>query len=121
MSAALNAAEYPYMAIRQTDGSSVVVKSDGLRFSVNNGVMTISHVDGELTLALADLASMRFSTDDTGVESLVADSGLPVEVYNISGTHIGRYDSVSEAIADIHTNGVYLFKTDKGTAKIRIQ
>lgn len=121
MSVALNAAEYPYMVIRQTDGSVVVVKSDGLRFSVSNGVMTISHADGELTLALADLASMQFSTDSAGAESLVVGFGLPVDVYNMSGTYFGRYDSVSEAIADIHINGVYLFKTDKGTAKIRIQ
>lgn len=119
MSVASNAADYSYIAIQKTDGTSIVVKSDGLRFYVKDGTLTIAHENDEQTLNLAELTSMRFATESSGVESI--DSDIAVEAYSISGTHVGSYDNFNEALTRINASGIYLFKTEKGTAKIHIQ
>lgn len=121
MSLASNAAEYSYLAIQKTDGTSIVVKSDGLRFFVKDGTLTIAHENEKQTLNLAELTSMRFATESSGIESLVIGSDIAVEIYSISGAHIGSYDNFNEAITRINTRGIYLFKTERGTAKIHIQ
>lgn len=115
------AAEYPYMVLRQTDGSTVVVKSDNLRFSVNEGTLTVSNADGQQVLTLANLVSMQFSKDGSGIESLVIDTDIPVEVYNTAGVCVGRYDNLDAARAAIEAGGIYIVKTEKSTAKIYIQ
>lgn len=115
------AAEYPYMVFRQTDGSTIVVKSEALRLSVNDGTLTVSHADGQQTLTMSNLVSMQFSKDGSGVESLVIDAAIPVEVYNTAGLCIGRYDNLDAARTAINAGGVYIIKTEKGTAKIYIQ
>lgn len=115
------AAEYPYMVFRQTDGSTIVVKSEALRLSVNDGTLTVSHADGQQTLTMSNLVSMQFSKDGSGVESLVIDAAIPVEVYNTAGLCIGRYDNLDAARTAIDAGRVYIIKTEKGTAKIYIQ
>lgn len=115
------AADYPFMVFRQTDGSTIVVKSEALRLSINDGTLTVSHADEQQTLTMSNLVSMQFSKDGSGVESLVIDAAIPVEVYNTAGMCIGRYDNLDAARTAIEAGGVYIIKTEKGTAKIYIQ
>lgn len=115
------AADYPFMVFRQTDGSTIVVKSEALRLSINDGTLTVSHADGQQTLTMSNLVSMQFSKDGSGVESLVIDAAIPVEVYNTAGMCIGCYDNLDAARTAIEAGGVYIIKTEKGTAKIYIQ
>ena len=116
-----SASDYPFMVIRDSGGKECVVKSDGLRFSVEGSRLVVSHAEGEASFDFSELRSMAFAVDPAGVESVGADSCDGVEVYTSTGVLVGSFDSVAEAERNLPASGVYIFKGDKETVKVAVK
>lgn len=120
-SLSVSASDYPYVAIRQADGSEKYIKSTGLSFSVEDGKLVVTHADGISQYDMSNLKMMTFAADIASVEKLVLLGDEAVDVYNTSGVLLGHYASVDDARQKITAPGVYLLKNRCGTAKILIK
>lgn len=114
-------ADYPYMTIRQTDGTEISVGSDGLRFNIDeDGYLVVNSTDGTMKLPLTGLASMEFTEQPAGVYTagmeMLPDG--PVKVFSTSGVALGSFDSPEEARCALSEPGVYIIKSNTGTCKI---
>lgn len=116
-----SATDYPFMVIRDTAGKECVVKSDGLRFSVDGSRLVVTHSEGEASFDFSELRSMAFAVDPAGVEPVGADSCAGVEVYTSTGIRVGWFDSMAEAECNLPESGVYIFKGDKETVKVAVK
>lgn len=116
-----SASDFPYMAFRLSNGTESVVKSDGLRFEVSGGKLIVKYADGTSTFTLAELSSMAFANNQSGVESISSAAVTDVTVYTSTGVCLGCFSSPEAARDAIKTPGVYLFKTEQGTTKILIK
>lgn len=115
------ATDYPYLVIRQLDGSETYVKSNGLSFKISDGQLTTTHTDGNSTFVFSNLESMQFSATPAGITSISANGTDPVELYTTSGVFIGKFTSIDAAQRKITSSGVYLIKQKDKTAKMLIQ
>lgn len=117
-----SASDYPYMAIQKADGSASYVKTDGLSFTVADGKLTATNSEGSTVFQIAELKSMVFATDMSGVEENIAVCGdQPVEVYTVAGVAVGSFESADAARSALTTPGLYLLKNNRGTAKILVK
>lgn len=117
----ISASDYPYIVIRQADGSDAYVKSSGLSFAVADGKLVVTHADGISQYDMSNLKMMAFAADIAFLEKLTLLGDEAVDVYNTSGVLLGHYSSVDVARSRITTPGVYSLKNSCGTAKIVIK
>ena len=125
---AANAYNYPYLTLKTADGAMKSVPVTSLVLTFADGQLVATTTDGAETFVLNDLNSMHFSqTDETAEKSVVdAISGMEVmpadgiTVYTLSGTLVGRYDTMAQAKTALRA-GVYLFKMEGKTMKISVK
>lgn len=114
------ASDYPYLIVRQANGAETTLEvGEGIEFSVTDGTLSAADRNGTFTFLIADLTDMYFSSDRSGLTAVFSD-GHPVDVYAIDGTHIGRFVSVADACASLTGGGVYVFKNNCNSIKIKL-
>lgn len=116
-----SAADYPYMVIRQKDGTETVMKSEGLTFSISGTQLSATNADGTTAFTFADLASMEFSKTASIVSAIANDCDGAIDVYTPGGQFVGRYTAIADALDGVPVSGVYVMKSKSGTAKFVVQ
>lgn len=116
-----SATDYPYMVIRQKDGTETVMKSEGLAFSISGTQLSATNADGTTAFTFADLASMEFSKTASIASAIADDGNCTIDVYTPAGQFIGSYATIADALDGVPVSGVYVMKSKNGTAKLVVQ
>lgn len=109
---------YPYLSFQKSDGTVWSVGVESLQMTFENGILHVTQGSETYDLEVKDLNRMFFSeTSVTGMEKLTtsADDG-PVEVYTVSGLHVGRYADMQH-FRQSSAKGVYVVKENGTTVK----
>ena len=117
----MQAADYDYLTIVETDGTRTSLTAIGLTISFSDGnlVATNTQTSEQKTVSLGSLASLNFSTSNettTGISRVEADSFGTSEadaIYDLQGRQIPAGSSL--------TRGVYIIKKGGLTRKIQIR
>lgn len=111
-------ADYYSLEFKSSDGSSVMVATEGLVITVDGDNLIVSNSKGEaLSLPAASLVSMQFVDDSGAVESIFKDNG-ELKVYNLEGVDFGTYNSLNDAKTNL-SPGIYVIRNSAGeTVKI---
>lgn len=104
------AADYPYLVFTNTAGTTIVMNVSSLTMTVSGSSLQVTNSDGTETFALTDLASMQFSADGstTAIEH-VLEADRPVEIFSVTGVHLGSFGSLREAVPGLNA-GAYVIK-----------
>lgn len=114
---AVFADDYPYLTFETADGSKTSVSVNSLTLTVKDGKLTA----GDKTFSLSELSKMYFSMEEaTGIENVVSSIEGTVEVFNLRGISMGKYNSMNEAAASLKT-GVYVIKSKSKTIKVSVK
>lgn len=114
---AVFAEDYPYLTFETADGNKTSVSVSSLTLIVKDGKLTA----GDKTFSLSELSKMYFSMEEaTGIENVVSSIEGTVEVFNLRGISMGKYNSMNEAAASLKT-GVYVIKSKSKTIKVSVK
>ena len=114
---AVFADDYPYLTFETADGNKTSVSVSSLTLIVKDGKLTA----GDKTFNLSKLSKMYFSTTETtGIEKVIDTIDGAVEVFNLRGISMGKYNSISEATSSLKT-GVYVIKSKSKTIKVSVK
>lgn len=112
---------YGYLAFVDSNGTEQTITTDGLKITFADGqLVAVSEREG-LTLSLADLAKMYFTTTPTGIADVSTDEpSVPVKAYSAAGVYVGTYATLREATGSLRS-GVYVIKTGEKTFKLAVK
>lgn len=136
-----HAESYDYFVLQQSSGELQSLSAMGLKITFRDGRLVAQPAVGEaVTVNLADMAAMRFSTEAvTGITSVAAQAGVSVQGRSIvlalpahgsatvatpAGVAVARF-CAKEQGGQFATrqlpSGVYIVKTDSATTKISVR
>lgn len=112
---------YPYMVIRQNDGTERSISSEGLRFTVADGQLSVTSATESLTFELSELASMAFSAEPAYIDSMESDNDTTsIEIFTVDGLYVGRTEPGQQASDIVPATGIYILKSSNGSEKTLI-
>ena len=112
--------EYPFLTFQSNDGSSKTVSVESLSITVSNGQL-VTNADGTESFALTDLSKMYFSENGGSTVIANVDTGNDhVDVFTISGMHLGTFQTVDAAKASLKP-GLYVMKSNNKTLKTTVR
>lgn len=116
---AVMAADYDFLIFEFTDGSTVMLPAENLQLSVEKSAIEATSAETSASIPLSKLSKFYFGQDKTSVSFVVVNPTDAIDVYNLAGVSLGRYESV-EALREAVPAGVYVLKTNGATFKIMI-
>ncbi len=119
-SLAARAYDYPYLVFQTTDGTVHAMAVESLTIDVSGSNLVATNSEGSQTFALAELSKMFFSESVTGVEEMFSPDGGEVDVFAVTGAHLGKFAKAQEATTHLKT-GIYLLKSKSATIKIVVR
>lgn len=111
---------YPYLIFQTTDGTVRAMAVEAMTISVSGGNLVATNSEETQTFALAELDKMFFSESTTGIEEMFSPDGGEVDVFAVTGAHLGKYASAIEATTHLKT-GIYVLKSKSSTIKIVVK
>lgn len=118
---AAHASTYKYLVFTNTTDQIIRFDITNLKLEVTEGhLLHISNADLSLRIALTDFKSMQFSTGETTALENVFNADAPVQVYSISGSFLGTYESMLEAAKSLHA-GSYVISNGNQSQTIVIK
>lgn len=137
----LQAANYSYLILKQSDGNEIAFESKDLRITYDEKNINVATPLSTVSLPLSSLYSMYFSetlpasintlnTDNYEISivgkrvSIKAAVNTLVTISDLKGAVIARHttsSTESETVATLPSSGIYIIKTDNNTAKIQVQ
>lgn len=115
----MQAGEYAYLVFNNTDGSATVLSVSNLKMNVAGTSLQVTNETENVSLELANLASMQFSNDPTAIEN-VLDGDKAVDVFTPLGLKIGHYDNLLQAAGSL-PKGVYVISNGTNSQTIILQ
>jgi hypothetical protein len=116
----VHANTYNYLVFTNTAGNKTTFHVDGLSLNVDGSTLQVTNASGTVDLVLTDLQSMEFSADGTTSLENVLNADAPVQVYSISGSFLGTYESMLEAAKSLHA-GSYVISNGNQSQTIVIK
>lgn len=105
--------EATHIVFKSSDGNSHSISSGGLEISFAGETMTAKNATETLTLPVAQLSTMEFTSLSSSVtEAAVANPGK-VTVTSIAGVSAGTFSS-ADAARNALAPGAYVIKTEGG-------
>lgn len=113
--AAAQAADYQYLTIEQTDGTTVTLTAEGLNITYADGNMKAVNGQESATLPLTTLKRMYFTNEKTA--TAIATPTATADDWNDAGTEI--YDLGGRRLPQgtKPARGLYIFKKGNTTTK----
>ena len=116
-----SAYDYPYLVFQNSDFTETAVSVESLTLSISGDQIVATNNDGSQSFTLSDLNKMEFSTSTTNVTENTTDESDPhVEIYNLTGIHLGGFDNIDSATASLQ-RGIYIVKGVSETYKIAVR
>lgn len=115
------ASTYNYLVFTSQTGTTTVFTISNLTINVSGNELSVTNNDGTVNLVLTDLVSMQFSKDKT-ITSLenVINADEIVQVYSVTGTSLGTYNSMVEAAKNLSV-GTYVLSNGKASQTIVVK
>lgn len=116
-----HASTYNFLVFTSTEGSKTAFGVKNLTLKVEGSDLLITNAEGTVNLILAGLASMQFSNENiaTDLED-VLNADEPVQVFSLSGTSLGVYGSLMEAVQTLNA-GAYVISNGSVTQTIVVK
>lgn len=114
---AQGAVDYPWLTFTLTDNSEVSVPSENLQLTYAAGNLQLTSATVDQTLPLSSLKSMRFESEQVGIEGVEADANSSVDVFNLKGVKIGVFTSIEGAVSSL-PHGAYIIRAGKTSKKV---
>ncbi len=116
-----SAYDYPYLVFQNSDFTETAVSVESLTLIISGSQIIATNNDGSQSFTLSDLNKMEFSTTTTEVSDADAEESDPhVEIYNLTGIHLGGFDNIDSATASLQ-RGIYIVKGVSETYKIAVK
>lgn len=116
-----SAYDYPYLVFQNSDFTETAVSVESLTLSISGNQIIATNNDGTQSFTLSNLNKMEFSTTTTNVTENTTDESDPhVEIYNLTGIHLGGFDNIDSATASLQ-RGIYIVKGVSETYKIAVR
>lgn len=116
-----SAYDYPYLVFQNSDFTETAVSVESLTLSISGDQIIATNNDGTQSFTLSNLNKMEFSTTTTEVSDADAEESDPhVEIYNLTGIHLGGFDNIDSATASLQ-RGIYIVKGVSETYKIAVK
>ncbi|MBQ6731833.1 MAG: hypothetical protein IJR06_01795 [Paludibacteraceae bacterium] len=116
-----SAYDYPYLVFQNSDFTETAVSVESLTLSISGDQIIATNNDGTQSFTLSNLNKMEFSTTTTNVTENTTDESDPhVEIYNLTGIHLGGFDNIDSATASLQ-RGIYIVKGVSETYKIAVR
>lgn len=113
----MSAVEYPWLTFRMADSSEVSVAADGLVMNYADGRLTLSSDRVDRSMDVADIRSMRFTSESVGISGISEAVSSVAEYFTADGISVGVFDSVDEARHAL-PSGVYVARGTFSTFKV---
>ena len=116
-----HASTYNFLVFTSTEGSKTAFGVKNLTLKVEGSDLLITNAEGTVNLILAGLASMQFSNENiaTDLED-VLNADAPMQVFSLSGTSLGVYGSLMEAVQTLNA-GAYVISNGSVTQTIVVK
>lgn len=109
-----------YIKLECADGSSRLISALNLTMTIRDGSLVASNGSENLSIDLANLASLTFSNSQQGIASIDPDTAVgPFEVFSIDGVLQTTVNSIDQCHRTLPP-GVYILKCDKGSFKFAV-
>lgn len=113
--------DFPYLVFQNSDFTETAVSVESLTLSISGDQIIATNNDGTQYFSLSNLNKMEFSTTTTEAPETDAEENDPhVEIYNLTGVHIGGFDSIDIATSSLQ-RGIYIVKGTSETYKIAVR
>ena len=115
------ASTYNYLVFTSQTGTTTVFTISNLTINVSGNELSVTNNDGTVNLVLTNLVSMQFSKDKT-ITSLenVINADEIIQVYSVTGTSLGTYNSMVEAAKNLGM-GTYVLSNGKASQTIVVK
>ena len=113
---AAQAADYKYLNIEKTDGTTHSLTAVGLNITYSNGNLNAANDVETTTIALSDITRMYFSVERNGtaVKGTVVDTGeKDIKMYDLNGRLLPQGTMPAKGVYIVKEKG----KTRKSTTK----
>ena len=116
-----HASTYNFLVFTNAEGTKTAFGVKNLTLKVEGSDLLITNAEGTVNLILAGLASMQFSNENiaTDLEN-VLNADEPVQVFSLSGTSLGVYGSLMEAVQTLNA-GAYVISNGSVTQTIVVK
>ena len=116
-----HASTYNFLVFTSTEGTKTAFGVKNLTLKVEGSDLLITNAEGTVNLILAGLASMQFSNENiaTDLED-VLNADAPMQVFSLSGTSLGVYGSLMEAVQTLNA-GAYVISNGSVTQTIVVK
>ena len=116
-----HASTYNFLVFTSTEGTKTAFGVKNLTVQVEGSDLLITNAEGTVNLILAGLASMQFSNENiaTDLED-VLNADAPMQVFSLSGTSLGVYGSLMEAVQTLNA-GAYVISNGSVTQTIVVK
>ena len=118
----MQASDFAYLLFVNKGGDSTKLSVENLSMSVNESSLSVSNAEGTVSFGLADLDYMQFMAAEGQTSALdnVLDADAPIDVYTVSGTKVGHYDHLLNAVVELG-QGVYVISNGNQSQTIVLQ
>ena len=116
-----HASTYNYLVFTNTEGTNTVFSVENLWLNVDGSELQVTNADGTVSILLTAMKSMQFSEDSiiSAVEN-VLNADAAVQVYSVSGSLLGSYGSLMEAVQTLDA-GAYVISNGSVTQTIVVK
>ena len=116
-----HASTYNYLVFTNTEGTNTVFSVANLWLNVDGSDLQVTNADGTVSILLTALKSMQFLEDSiiSAVEN-VLNADAAVQVYSVSGSLLGSYGSLIEAVQTLDA-GAYVISNGSVTQTIVVK
>ena len=109
-----HAGTYNYLVFTNQAGTTTAFAVSNLTLNVSGSDLQVTNDDGTVNLVLTDLVSMQFSMDKTATGSEnVLNVDAPIEIYSVTGTSLGTYSSILEAVKSLRAGTYVILNGDQ--------
>ncbi|MBD5253042.1 MAG: hypothetical protein HDR83_05340 [Bacteroides sp.] len=108
---------FEWLTFSLTDGSEVAVAAENLSLNFSDGVLRLSSASVDTSFDVANLRSMRFTSDASGIADVEALPAARAEYFTVAGVSAGVFDSVDDARAAL-TSGMYIARSESRSWKV---
>lgn len=113
----LHAEDFPWVVLGLADGSEVAVASAGLEITYAGSELRLSSATVAQSLPIANVKTLKFSSENTAIAGLLADPDGQVECYGLDGKSVGTFAGIDRARAALGS-GIFVVKSAGKTLKV---
>ena len=115
------ATTYSYLEFTNKAGIKTAFTVTNLTLNVSGDKLLVTNVNGSVGFVLTELVSMQFTLDKTATAvDNVLDADAAVQVYSVTGTCLGTYESLLDATKTLQA-GTYLISNGSVTQKVVVK